>query len=450
MHITEEKVSDQNALLKIKITPEDYSDKYNQALKQYRKQVSMPGFRPGKVPIGVVKKRYGKSLLAEELNKVLSDRIQKYITEKDLQVLGSPMPTDQNEDQGDWDNPSDFEFTYELGLAPDLKVNIDKKKKFEYFTIKVDDKLLDEQIGDIARRYGKLVDAENAKEKDMLVGDFVELDENDEIKEGGILNTSTIAIEHIDADVQKDFIGKKPGDSVVVDPHKVSRNHEDLERMLNISHEQVHQLSGNFQFNINEVKEMIPAEINQELFDKIFGEGEVQDEKEFRARVKDDIQKGFSQDSDRLFKRDITNKLIEDYNPTLPDDFLKRWIQMSNEKPITAFEVERDYDSYRKSLQWQLIFNDLIKQDEIKIEQDEVIDRAKTLLSSQYAQYGLPAPDDNELTETAMKVLANQDESRKLYDMLYDEKLVEYIRNNATVKDKEVAYDKFVELAQKG
>ncbi len=449
MHITEEKIDTQNALLKIKLEPNDYSAQYDDALKKYRKQITLPGFRAGKVPMGMVKQRYGKSLLAEELNKVLNENIQKYISENQLQVLGSPIPSESHNEQGDWDNPSDFEFVYELGLAPDLKVDITKKDKFDFYKIKVEDKMLDEQINNIARRYGKMSEAKEAGDTDMLIGDFVELDESDEVKVGGVMNQATISLEYVEKSEQKKFSGKKVGDEVVVDPHKVSRGHDDLAKMLGVSHDEVHDINTNYKFIIREIKHMEPAELNQEFFNKIFGEGVVKDEKEFRAKITEDLEKGFLQDSDRLFKRDITNKLIADYNPSLPDEFLKRWIRMTNEKPVTAEEVERDYDQYQKSLQWQLIFNYLVEKKEIKIENEEVIKRTMDMMASQYAQYGMPAPEEPELRETAMRVLSNQDESRKVYDMLYDEKLVEYIRENATVKEKSVSYDEFVEMANK-
>lgn len=449
MQITEEKIDAQNALLKIKIESKDYSEQFDKALRDTRKRVDMPGFRNGKVPMGIVKKKYGKSILAEELNKMLNENIQKYITDNKLKVLGSPIPSDQHGETGDWDKPSDFEFVYEMGLAPELKVEINKKNKFDYNTIKIDDKLLDKQIGEISRRYGKLSDVDKAKATDLLVGDFVELDENDEVRAGGIMNQSTISLESMDKDIKKVFTGAKVGDEKVVDPHAVSQGHDDLARMLGVTHDDVHDLKTNFKFIVREVKRMEPAEINQEFFDKLFGEGNVKSEEEFRAKISEDLTTGFSQDSDRLFKRDITNSLIEKYDPSLPDGFLKKWIAMTNEKPISAEDLERDYVEYRKGLQWQLIFNELLASKAISVEQDEVVEKAKALMASQYAQYGMPAPDDKELTETAMKVLANQDEGRKVYDMIYDEKLIDYVRSTASVKDKEVSYDKFVELASK-
>ncbi len=449
MQITEEKIDAQNALLKIKIQPEDYTNRFEESLKKYRRQVAMPGFRAGKVPMGMIKSKYGKSLLAEELNKVLNSSIQSYISENELPVLGSPIPSDSHKEQGNWDNPNDFEFVYELGLAPKLEVKIDKNTKFDYYLIKIEDEVIDKQIKNIARRYGKLSEVEVSGSNDMLVGDFVELDENDVVKPGGIMNQSTVSIEFIDESVRASFENLKVEDTVVVDPHKVSKDHDDLAKMLDLSHEAVHHLHTNFKFIVREVKRLEPAELNQEFYDKIFGENEVNSEEEFRSRVGADMSAGFRRDSDQLFRRDITNKLVAQYDPSLPDAFLKKWILMTNEKPVTPEEVERDYEQYKKGLQWQLIFNNLISQKAISIEQDEVVATTKNLLASQYAQYGMPAPEDGELTKSAMKVLSKQEEARKIYDMLYDDKLVAYIRENATVNEKEVSYDTFAEMAAK-
>jgi len=448
MQITQEKIDDRNALLKIKVEPKDYDANYSEALKRARKQAQMPGFRPGKVPMGVIKSRYGKSLLADELNKVLNQSIQSYISEKELKILGSPIPSETHEDSGNWEEPGEFEFVYELGLAPGLDVEIGKKDKFEYFNIKVDDKLVDEEVNRMAKRYGKVEDVEEAGKDDMLVGDFVELNEDESIKEAGVMNDSTVSLEFIDKDQAKRFEGIKRGEERVVKPSLLARDKEDLGRMLGLSGEPLDSVSDTFKFIVRDIKRMQPAELTEEFFKKIFGEDtDVKTEKDFRNRVAKDLANHFKTDADRLFKRDISKKLIEKYQPELPDDFLKKWIRLSNEKPISAEEVENDYDEYKRSLQWQLIFNELVNNKDISVSQEDVIGRTKELLKSNYAQYGLPEPEDKELEESAQRVLTNQDEARKVYDMLYDEKLIEYIRENASVKDKEVSFDKFVEMA---
>jgi trigger factor len=401
--------------------------------------------------MGVIKSRYGKSLLAEEMNQVLNQSIQSYISEQELKILGSPMPKEDHVDNGNWDEPGEFEFVYELGLAPKLDVSVSKKDKLEYYTIKIDEKLVDDEVNRIARRYGKVEDVEKAGDKDMLVGDFVQLDENEEVVPGGVMNQSTISLEYIDKDEAKKLKGLKIGDDVKVQPSLLAKDNDDLGRMLGLSGDALSQVGDNFKFIVREVKRMEPAELNEEFFNKTFGEdSDVKSEADFRKKVASDLEQHFATDSDRLFKRDISKAMIEKYNPDLPDEFLKRWIRVTNENPITVEEVEKDYTEYRKSLQWQLIFNELISQDAISVSQEEVIGKTKELLIGNYAQYGMPAPEDKELEESAKRVLGNQDEARKIYDMLYDEKLIAYVKENASVKDKEVSFDKFVEMANEG
>ena len=251
MDIVQEQVDALNAVLKIKLSPEDYKPKYEEALKTARKQVSIPGFRPGNVPMSVVKKQYGKSMLADEINKVLQDAIQKHIQDNELQVLGNPLPIGNEEQEGDWDNPTDFNFEYELGIAPDIDLKLDKKKA-TYFTINVDNKLIDQQIEDLGKRYGTLSEPAVAGDSDLLMGTFVQLDSSGEILEGGIMNDGTMSLEFIeDKKTKKSLAGCKKGDVIVVDPHKVSKGHDDLGKMLGISHEEVHHLEGNFNFKVN-------------------------------------------------------------------------------------------------------------------------------------------------------------------------------------------------------
>jgi trigger factor len=203
-------------------------------------------------------------------------------------------------------------------------------------------------------------------------------------------------------------------------------------------------------FIVKEIKRVEPAEVNQELFDKLFGEGEVENEEAFRKRIAEDLKNGLASDSDRLFKRDVMDKLIKDYNPSLPDSFLKKWIPMSNEQELTPEQVEQDYDKYQKSVQWQLIFDNLVKSEEIKLSQEDLLNQTKELLAQQYIQYGMPEPEDEDLQKSAMQVLQDKEQAQRVQEMVSDEKLLEYVRSNGTIKEKEVDYDKFVEMAEKG
>lgn len=447
MDIQQEKVDELNAVLKIKLSPEDYKPQVDQALKQYKKQINMPGFRPGKVPMSVVKKQYGKSVLAEEINKVLSESIQKHIQEKELNILGNPLPKETDQVEGDWDDPKEFKFEYEMAFAPEFEINLSAKDKFKYHKIKIDKKLVDQQASDLAKRYGKMSEPDESGDKDMLMGQFVELDKKGETKEGGIMKDATISIEFVeDKATKKKLTGLKVGDEVVVDPHKVSKGHDDLAKMLEISHEQVHDIDTDFRFKVNEIKRLEPAELNQELFDKIYGEGEVKSEEEFREKVSKDLEKTFAADQERLLKRDITKKLIDKVDPTLPDEFLKRWIKVANEKPLSEEQIEEDYPNYSRSLKWQLIENKLIKENDLKVEPEEAVNHVKQMMADQYAQYGLPV-DEEQLNTVAQQALSNQEESQRIFENLYEEKVIDFIKDKVKIEEKEVSMDKFIEMA---
>lgn len=451
MNITQEKKDDLNAVLKIDIEKSDYQPLYEKALKDYRQRINLPGFRQGHVPMGIVKKRFGKSLLAEEINQLLNDTLRNYIDEQKLDVLGSPIPSESSEDAGNWDDPGDFHFYYDLALAPQFEVNIDGKTKFDFHRVEVGDQMIDEQIESLTRRHGKLNDIEEAGDSDLLLGAFVELDGDDNIVEGGLMNTSSISIEYVkDEATQNQLVGLKPGDFVVVDPRKVSSGPEDMAKMLGIEKGQVDQYPHNFRFNVKEVKRMQPAALDTELFGKLFGKDEVKTVDEFRERLKADMEKMFEADSERLFKREVMKALEQKLKLQLPDGFLKRWIKISNEKPLSEEQLEKEYPEYARGLVWQLIQNQLIKELEVKVEANEVLDYTKSMVANNFRQYGMPVPEDKELDDYAKNALKNQDEMRKVYEQLYDIRLMEKIREVAKIKEVSMPYDDFVAFAQQG
>jgi trigger factor len=450
MNVIRQDVDALNAVLKVKVSPSDYQNKVKATLEKYRKTAKIPGFRPGHVPMGLVQKQYGKAVLAEELNKIVNDALYGFITENKIDILGNPIPKDGTDVQGDFDNPSDFEFEYEIGLSPAIEIPLSAKSKFDYIKVKIDDKLLDKQIDDLRRRYGKLISVDNVGESDMILAQFVELNEDGTIKPGGIMHSSTISMEFVeDKKVKKELTGKAKGDKVVVDPAKVSRGGKDTAAMLGVKEEELEGLSKQFQMTINEIKHMEMAELNQELFDRLFGEGAVTSEKELRAKISTDLEGMFANDSDRLLTRAVFEDLLENTKVELPNNFLKRWIKLSNEKPITDEQIEKDYDNYARGLKWQLIQSSIFKNNEIKLDNAEVIDFTKGLLVNNYAQYGIPAPEDKELTTSALQVLQNKEEASRIYDMLAEQKLTQYFKSTVKLKDKEVSYDEFVEIASK-
>jgi len=450
MNVVREDVDALNAIIKVVVSPADYEGKVKETLNKYRKTAKIPGFRPGHVPMGLIEKQYGKSVLSEELNKSVNASLQGYISENKIEILGNPIPAEKDGFKGDFEKPAEFEFKYEIGLAPKFEVPLSSKNKFDYNKVKVDKKLIDQQINDLRRRYGKLVSSEEVGETDMILAQFVELNADKTIKEGGILHSSTISMEFVeDKKVKKELAGKKVGDKVVVDPKTVSRGAKDTAAMLGVSEAELDNVSDLFQMTITEIKGMELAELNTELFDKLFGPGEVKDEKELEARIKADLSGMFANDSDRILTRDVYDTLIENTKISLPDNFLKRWIKMSNEKEISDEQIAAEYDGYAKGLKWQLIQGNIFKTNNIKLDNTEVIDFTKGLLATNYAQYGMPAPEDKELTASAMQVLQNQEEAARVYDMLAEQKLMTYFKETVKLNEKEISYDDFVKLAEK-
>jgi trigger factor len=450
MNVTRQEVNAETALLTVQVSPADYQSKVAASLEKYRKQAKIPGFRPGKVPMGLIQKQYGKGVLAEEMNKLVSDALYAYVQENKLEILGNPIPKEGTEVKGDFDNPGDFEFVYEIGYSPAIDLKLNNKSKYDYVQVKIDDKLIDQQIDDLRRRYGKMTSADEVNDSDMILAQFVELNEDGSIKEGGIMHSSTTSMEFVeDKKVKKTLVGKKVGDKVTVSATAITRGDSDKAAMLGIKPEELANHSDSYQMTINDIKRMELAELNQDLFDKLFGEGAISSEKELRERIGADLKQMFANDSDRLLTREVYRDLVENTPVNLPNDFLKRWIQLSNEKPITIEQIEADYDSYAKDLKWQLIQGHIFKANDIKLDNAEVIEFTKGLIANQFAQYGIPAPEDAELTKQAAGALQNREEANRIYDMLAETKLTQYFKNTVKLNSKEISYDEFVELASK-
>lgn len=447
MEINQNNIDNLNATLEIKVSPEDYSEKFEAALKKYRKQVNLPGFRPGKVPMGLVKKQYGRSILAEEIYGILDAGINDHIQTNELKVLGRPMPSEDKEVEGDWDNPGDFAFTYEIGLSPSVEVKVGKKA-MEYLQIEVSDEMVADQIKDMTRRYGSLETPEESADQDMMMVSLVELDDKGEIKEGGIMNDATIGLEFIeDKKTKKALTGMKTGMTADVDPHKIAKNHDDLGRILGISHEEVHDLKSNFKLTVNDVKRLIPAELNEELFKKAFPTEEIADEASFKDKIKADLENMFKADAENLFRRKFAKQLIEDINPALPDAFLKKWIKMANEKPLSEEQLEADYPNYAENLKWQLIQNQVIEDEKLEVTAEELKEHAGKYIERNYKQYGMTL-DAEQLDSMVTSTIANAEERQRLFETLYEHKVVDALKEKAKIKEKKVSYEKFIEEAQ--
>jgi trigger factor len=448
MNITQENIDELNAVVKVKVGPADYSDKVEQALKTYQKRASMPGFRPGKVPPSLVKKMYGKSVLAEEINRLLSDSIYNYIRENKLDVLGNPLPKEDNNNV-DFDNQKEFEFQFDMALAPQFSLDL-SGGKFTEQKVKTDEKLIDGYVQDMTRRYGKIAPTETAADGDLIYGDFVELDEKGEIVPGGIFKSSTMFLDTPVKDAQKVLVGAKAEDKFDLEPSQISENAKDLAAKLGIEQHQAEGLKNKFRFTVKSINRLIPAELNNELFEKVYGPGAVNSAEEFRAKIGEELASMFVRDSETRLRNDITAYLLDKTNLTLPDAFLKRWLVYANEKPVTMEQVEAEYPMYARQLRWQLIENKLIRDNDIKVTQEEVTEHVKNILRGNFAKYGRNPDEitDEELNVTAKRVLEKEEEAKKIFEELYAQKLMVLYRTKFNIDTKEVSSDEFLKGGQ--
>jgi trigger factor len=376
---------------------------------------------------------------------MVTDAINNYITDEKLNLLGNPIPVEENGFSGDFSNPTDFEFVYEIGFPPSIEVVISKKDSFDFEKVDVNQELINKQAEDIRRRYGKLVSSDEVKEKDLILGRFVELNDDKSVKEGGIDHTSSISLEFLDSeDSRKLFIGKKVGDSIEVNPDNVSKGPKDKAAMLGVKEEELSTIGTLFSYTINEIKSMELADLNSELFLKLYPDATVTNEEEFVARIKSDLEKMFEQDSDKKLYRTIYDSLMEKVKADFPDDFLKRWIKQVNDKPVTDEQIEAEYEGYRNMLKWQLIEKTLFDKHNLVIDQMELVDFTKQLLRTNYANYGIFEVDEEELAQSAMKFLQDKKQTDAIISRLAEDKLINLFKTETLLKEKVVSYDEFV------
>jgi len=448
MNITQEKSGNLNAVVKIKIAPADYSAKVEKAIKDQAKKAQLPGFRKGMVPAAHIKKMYGKSILVEEVNNLLNDTLSNYITEQKLEILGQPLPKMDDQREFKWDNTDEFEFDYELGLAPSFDVNVSSKDKFTEYVIKADAATLDERIKNIRRSYGKMTNPEVAEEGDVLYAELVQLGADGSVFEGGINNAATLRLDLIkDEAILKTLVGLKKDDVVTIDLVKALADVAGVAKALNISEEDAAELKSNFQLTVKNVNRLEESELNQEFFDKVFGEGNVSDEAGFRAKIQEEVEGMFKQDAERKLSNDIYEELLKQHTLELPDEFLRRWLKATNEK-LTDEELAEGYDDFAKNLRWTLIENKIIKDNSIEIKYEDVVAAAKAKLDAQFRMYSpSPLPED-QLAQYAVQFLQDKENANRTFEEVKALKTFEQIKSIVTLEQKDIDYDKFVELVK--
>ncbi|MGA0435267.1 MAG: trigger factor [Flavobacteriales bacterium] len=447
MQIDRNNIDELTARLTVTVEPADYASRVEKILNDYRKNSQYPGFRKGKAPMALIRKQYATPVLADEMNKIISEELSAYIQKEELDILGNPIPETSTEASGDWEKPENFTFAYEIGLAPSIDLKFGRGAKFTRHIIKVDKKALEAAITDHKRRHGTISEHEVASDTDLLLGHFIQLDGNNEPLEGGIESDSNIALEHLDdKKTKKQLTGAKVGDAFDVNPHKVSHGHDDLAKMLGVTHSEVHDIKTNFRFEVKEIKRLTPHENNQALWDKVLGKDVVNSEKDFREKVSEELHQQFDRDAEQIFRRRFVVDLIEHMKIQMPDAFLKRWIQMNNENPLTDEQLEKEYPSYADSMRWQLLQQAVMKDADMRVTMEEVEEEAKRVIGAQYAQYGMPLEGEM-LDNFAKNALSNEEERRRIADIVIERKVVDNLLPRVTIKEKSVSFEEFAKVA---
>ncbi len=435
MNIKREDIDSLNAIVTVDIAKEDYSENVEKILKNYRKTANIPGFRKGQVPMGMVKKQYGKAVLVDEVNKLLDQALNKYLTEEKLDVLGNPLPKEKA--NFDWD-ADDYKFEFELGLTPEFELDLQPKKAITSYKIIADDKMIDSQIERIQKQYGKLEAKDTVAEGDLVAGTFKN-------EEEGIENTTTLPLEKLKGKANlKKFVGAKVGDTISLKTKGLFEDDHDLMEFLKVEHDKAHGLDIPVTFEITEANKQIPAELDQELFDKLFGKDTVKTVTEMKEKIKEDAEGQFKQQSDQQLLTDVSEYLIENTKFDLPAEFLQRWIKATSEEEITLEQSKEEYEKSEKGLRFQLIEAKLIKDNNLNVNFEDLKAFAKDRIKMQMAQFGQMNPSDKELEDIAARVLGNQDEVKRMTEQLMNERLLGFYKENVKLKEKEMSYEDFV------
>ena len=435
MNITRENIDTLNAVVKVEISKDDYNDKVEKILIDYRKTANIPGFRKGHVPMGMVKKQYGKAVLIDEVNKLLQDALGKYLAKEKLDVLGNPLPKAQ--DDLNWD-ADDFSFEFELGLAPEFEVKLKTKKPLTHYKIVADDKMINDQVKHLQKQYGKIIAKQEVAQDDEITGVF----KNEDKK---IENSTMITLDKFKGKATaKKFVGAKVGDVISLKTKGLFNDDHDLVNLLKVEHDDAHDLNVEVSFTINEINARELADLDQDLFDKLFGKGIVTSVTELNEKIKEDAEKQFVQQSEQKLLNDVTENLVDNTKFDLPASFLQKWIQTAGEEVIDETQAKEEYEKSEKSMRYQLIEGKLITENNLQVNFDELKEYSKEMVKGQMAQFGQLNPSDKELDDIAARVLSNQEEVKRLSEQLTSQKLLAFYKENANLKVKELSYDKFV------
>lgn len=438
------------ATIKIDLSPSDYEEKVLKVLKDYQRKAQMPGFRPGKVPFGLTKKMYGEAVTADEINKLLGDSLENFIKEQKIETLGNPLANVEKSSIVDFNQPSDMSFYFDLGLSPEFEIKLDDISRIPYYNIELSDEIAEKYLDDLLRRNGELTEVEVSGKGDLLKGDFAELDGEGNLKEEGITSTGSINPDLFSEDAIKElFVGKKVGDVVAFFPMKASGNATDVAAMLGINKEEAESLESEFNFTITSISHMVPAEINAELFEKVYPGVEIADKAGLLEQIKKDAAGSFVGESDRKFFNDAIKHLIETAAIELPEEFLKRWLIDINQGKVDAAEIETNYEGYLRSMRWQLIENRLIKENNIHVSEEEIRD----VFRGYFQRPGSGEMDDemkSRIDGIVDSFMKNREDVNRINDQLFEQKLITVLKEKMIGDTQSVSSEEFTRIVKEG
>ncbi len=446
MNVSFQNIDKVSGLLTVKLEKADYQEKVDKSLKTFRQKAQIPGFRKGMVPMSLVKKMYGKSVIAEEVNKLLSEKVYDYIKNNNVNMLGEPLPNEEKQQVIDFDTMEEFEFVFDIALAPEFKAEVSNTDKVDYYTIEVTDEMVDNQVKAYTQRNGKYDQVSAYEDNDMLKGLIAELDENGNTKEGGIqVEGAVLMPSYMKNDEQKAiFANAKVNDVLVFNPNAAYDGHDaEIASLLKIEKEAAAEMKSNFSFQVEEITRFVPGDLNQELFDQVFGKDAVKTEEEFRAKVKEGIAAQFVADSDYKFLIDARKMLMEKVGKLeFPDALLKRIMLLNNKEKGEEFVAE-NYEKSVEELTWHLIKEQLVKDNEIKVEQEDVINMAKDATKAQFAQYGMMTVPEDILENYAQEMLKKKENVDGLVGRVVEAKLATALKAKVTLNNKTVSMEEF-------
>ncbi|MFP4089023.1 MAG: trigger factor [Cyclobacteriaceae bacterium] len=444
MDITLEKKGNTEASIKINLKEEDYQPQIEEKVKEYRKKANMKGFRPGKVPAGVIKRMYGKSIKVEEINQLVSKALPNYIREQEIQIVGEPLPDYEAVEGVDWDTQKDFEFVYHVGFASEFNYDISENQKVVKFKIQLTDKELDETIDRLRKQFSETEDVEEATKDDIIHGHIKQ-------SEGELESHTSVNLAEMDEEKAQALIGAKKGESHKFDIRSVFPNDSDIAEEFGTTPEEAENVKGEFTFEVESIFRPKPAELNQEFFDKVFGKDSVEGEEAFREKVRETVRENYDRETDNILLLDIRNTLIDNTEIELPDAFLKRWLLQKNEGKMTEEQLEKEYERYAKDLRWSLIADKIGEDNEIKVEHEDVKEKARQMIEEQLGQSGLLQQLGDNLDPFIDNYLQGENGNNymQVYNQVRSEKIFDLVKEKITVEEKEITVDEFNEEVNK-